>query len=153
MKEYVGMPDKTREVIRDGWYVTGDMAVIDRDGFIRITGRLSRFSKLGGEMVPHICIEERLQEIVADDESEIKVVVTAVPDVHKGERLIVLHTELSSTPRELCQKLADGGLPNLWIPSPESFRQVAEIPLLASGKTDLRQVRQLAEEAFCSAKS
>ncbi|MFZ5831897.1 MAG: AMP-binding protein, partial [Planctomycetota bacterium] len=58
MQGYLNRPDLTREVIRDGWYVTGDVAEIDDEGFIHITGRLARFSKLGGEMVPHIRIEE-----------------------------------------------------------------------------------------------
>ena len=60
MQGYLGRPDLTAEVIRDGWYVTGDVAMIDEDGFIKITGRESRFSKIGGEMVPHIQIEETL---------------------------------------------------------------------------------------------
>jgi len=148
MKGYMGMADATAAVIRDGWYVTGDMATIDGDGFIRITGRLSRFSKIGGEMVPHLRVEHELQLMVADDQSEVKIVVTAVPDAKKGERLIVLHTALPLPPAELCQKLADQGLPNLWIPSPECFHPVAKIPLLASGKTDLRRAWQLAEELF-----
>ena len=61
MKGYLGQPEKTAEVVRDGWYVTGDVAMIDAEGFIRITGRQSRFSKIGGEMVPHIRIEEALE--------------------------------------------------------------------------------------------
>jgi acyl-[acyl-carrier-protein]-phospholipid O-acyltransferase/long-chain-fatty-acid--[acyl-carrier-protein] ligase len=149
MKGYLGMPEKTAEVIRDGWYVTGDVATIDRDGFIRITGRLSRFSKIGGEMVPHVNVEQQLQELVADgDDSEMKVVVTSVPDARKGERLVVLHTQLPMAADALCRKLAEAGMPNLWIPSPDSFHQVPEIPLLGSGKLDLRSARQQAEEVF-----
>ena len=67
-------------MIRDGWYVTGDLAILHADGFIQITGRESRFSKIGGEMVPHIKIEETLQRILAAGEEELKVAVTAVPD-------------------------------------------------------------------------
>jgi acyl-[acyl-carrier-protein]-phospholipid O-acyltransferase/long-chain-fatty-acid--[acyl-carrier-protein] ligase len=151
MKGYLGQPAKTAEVIRDGWYVTGDIARIDDDGFIQITGRVSRFSKIGGEMVPHIRIEEAIQRIVAQDEGEIKAVVSSVPDPRKGERLIVLHTELAYSPDEICQKLADEGLPNLWIPSPDSFHQVAEIPLLGSGKVDLKAAQLLSADAHAAA--
>ena len=63
MKGYLGKPEKTAEVLRDGWYVTGDIASQDEDGFLTITDRLSRFSKIGGEMVPHIKIEEHLHEL------------------------------------------------------------------------------------------
>src|SRR5712672_2049763 len=90
MQGYLGHPEKTAEVLRDGWYNTGDIAAVDEDGFLRVTDRLSRFSKIGGEMVPHIKVEETLQELAGA--SEQMFVVTAVPDEKKGERLIVLHT-------------------------------------------------------------
>ena len=149
MKGYLDQPELTAEVIRDGWYVTGDVAVIDEDGFIRITGRLSRFSKIGGEMVPHIRIEEEIiKAMELDEEETAAVAVTAVPDARKGERLIVLHTGLAQTPKEICRKLSDAGLPSLWIPSPDSFRRIDEIPVLGTGKADLKRVKELALEEF-----
>ena len=150
MKGYLGQPELTAEVIRDGWYTTGDVAVIDEEGFIRITGRQSRFSKIGGEMVPHLRIEEVLEEILALGDEELKLVVTAVPDKRKGERLIILHTGLDKPAEEICRKLADAGLPPIWIPSPDSFVEVDEIPLLGTGKLDLKRARQLAEEKTSS---
>ncbi len=90
MRGYLNKPEKTAEVLRDGWYNTGDVARMDEDGFIRITDRLSRFSKIGGEMVPHIKVEDILQELAGVTEQTF--VVTAVPDERKGERLVVLHT-------------------------------------------------------------
>ena len=90
MQGYLHRPEKTAEVLRDGWYNTGDIASVDEDGFLRITDRLSRFSKIGGEMVPHIKVEEKLQELAG--ESEQMFVVTSVPDEKKGERLFILHT-------------------------------------------------------------
>jgi acyl-[acyl-carrier-protein]-phospholipid O-acyltransferase/long-chain-fatty-acid--[acyl-carrier-protein] ligase len=144
MKGYLGEPEKTAEVVRDGWYVTGDIAQIDDEGYIRITGRESRFSKLGGEMVPHIRIEEALGKILSLDEEKVSLAVTGVADERKGERLVVLHAGLPKTPEEICRALAGAGLPPLWIPSPDSFYQVEEIPILGTGKVDLRKLKELA---------
>jgi acyl-[acyl-carrier-protein]-phospholipid O-acyltransferase/long-chain-fatty-acid--[acyl-carrier-protein] ligase len=147
MRGYLNQPEKTAAVIRDGWYNTGDFARIDSEGFIEITGRQSRFSKIGGEMVPHIRIEEelnRLAEVPGSDEHELLLAVTAVPDERKGERLIVLHRPLPRPAEELLRELGERGLPNLWLPDAESFFEVAEIPLLGSGKLDLRKLQDLA---------
>src|SRR5438477_1386832 len=112
MRGYLGKPDKSAEVLHDGWYTTGDVAVMEDDGFLTITDRLSRFSKIGGEMVPHQKIEDELHHILGT--SERAVVVTAVPDESKGERLIVLHLPLNGVDvRQLWQQLSGKGLPNL----------------------------------------
>ncbi len=149
MKGYLGDAEKTAEVIRDGWYVTGDIAVIDKQGFIQITGRLSRFSKIGGEMVPHINIEEAIQGYVQTEEDEIvRAVVTAVPDEKKGERLIVVHTKLDHTPQEIYDHLSKLGLPNLWLPGPDCFLEVEQIPVLGTGKLDLKALSELAKKHF-----
>jgi acyl-[acyl-carrier-protein]-phospholipid O-acyltransferase/long-chain-fatty-acid--[acyl-carrier-protein] ligase len=148
MKGYLGRPDLTAEVMRDGWYVTGDVARIDRDGFVFITGRINRFSKIGGEMVPHIRIEEAINQICGFDEDEVHVAVTAVPDEKKGERLVVLHTGLPRAPEELCRALIEKGLPPIWVPSADSFRQVETVPVLGTGKLDLKRVKELAMEAI-----
>jgi acyl-[acyl-carrier-protein]-phospholipid O-acyltransferase/long-chain-fatty-acid--[acyl-carrier-protein] ligase len=144
MRGYLGQPELTAEVIRDGWYVTGDIAEIDEEGFIRITGRESRFSKIGGEMVPHIRIEEALCQILNPGEDKVSLAVTAAPDPRKGERLVVLHTGLSKPAEQVCRELAAAGLPPLWIPSPDSFWRVEEIPVLGTGKLDLRRLKELA---------
>lgn len=153
MKGYLGQPEETARVIRDGWYVTGDMAEIDHFGFITLTGRLSRFSKIGGEMVPHLRVEEVLHKILGDndDEGDLRAVVTAVPDERKGERLVIVHKRLDAAPADICRQLAAEGLPNLWIPSPDSFMEVKSIPVLGTGKTDLKAVSDLAEERYCGA--
>ncbi len=148
MKGYLGRPELTAEAVRDGWYVTGDVAEIDRDGFIRITGRVSRFSKIGGEMVPHIRVEQAIADVLGLDEDDLAIVVASVPHATKGERLVVLHTELSQTLEEICRRLADAGLPPLWIPSPDSFRRIDEIPILGTGKLDLKRVKERAREEF-----
>ena len=144
MKGYLGKPEKTAEVLRDGWYVTGDIAAIDEDGFLTITDRLSRFSKIGGEMLPHIKIEEQLQELSGAAEQQF--VVTSVPDGKKGERLVVLHTQPEEELKSTIEKLSHADLPNLWMPRPNQFFYVEELPHLGTGKLDLRRIREIAAE-------
>jgi acyl-[acyl-carrier-protein]-phospholipid O-acyltransferase/long-chain-fatty-acid--[acyl-carrier-protein] ligase len=144
MKGYLGKPEKTAEVLRDGWYVTGDIAAEDEDGFLTITDRLSRFSKIGGEMVPHIKIEDKLHELAGVTEQAF--VVTGVPDGRKGERLVVLHTLAAEDLKPLLERLPEAGLPNLWTPRANQFIQVAELPHLGTGKLDLRRVHEVAVE-------
>jgi acyl-[acyl-carrier-protein]-phospholipid O-acyltransferase/long-chain-fatty-acid--[acyl-carrier-protein] ligase len=126
------------------------MAKIDEDGFIYITGRLSRFSKIGGEMVPHIMIEQAISDIVGlDDEGLQRVAVAAVPDPKRGERLVVLHKPgLPYSPGEIVRKLTEKGLPNLYLPSEDSFAEVSGIPMLGSGKLDLKGLQQSAKSLF-----
>ena len=151
MKGYYKDPEKTNEVLRDGWYTTGDIATIDMDGFIRIVGRESRISKIGGEMVPHILVEDEISKIVSsrlanNSEEEVLVAVSAVPDERRGERLIILYRHLPISSEEICKLLQQAGLPNLWIPSPRNFFQVESIPILGTGKLDLRAVKALAQK-------
>ncbi|MFW6168879.1 MAG: AMP-binding protein [Planctomycetota bacterium] len=148
MKGYLHAPEMTAEAIQDGWYMTGDLASIDEDGFIRISGRQSRFSKIGGEMVPHVYIEEQLTALISGNDEEINIAVTAVPDEKKGERLVVLYCGIEQSPAELCKGLLDAGLPQLYVPSPDSFLEVEEIPVLGSGKLHLKRVREIANEHF-----
>ena len=144
MKGYLGKPEKTAEVLQDGWYTTGDIAAEDEDGFLTITDRLSRFSKIGGEMVPHIKIEEKLHELAETPEKTF--IVTGVPDGKKGERLVVLHTLTPEEVKPVIEKLSNSDLPNLWIPRANQFFQIDELPQLGSGKLDLRRVHEIARE-------
>jgi len=144
MQGYLNLPEKTAEVLVDGWYNTGDIAAMDEDGFIRITDRLSRFSKIGGEMVPHIKIEDKLHELT--EATEQVFAVTAVPDERKGERIIVLHTLSEGSLRECLDRLAKSDLPALWKPRPDQFIQIQTLPYLGTGKLDLRRLRELAVE-------
>ncbi|HEX8203966.1 MAG TPA: AMP-binding protein [Isosphaeraceae bacterium] len=144
MVGYLNHPEATAQVLRDGWYSTGDLGLLDADGFLRITDRLSRFSKIGGEMVPHLRIEAALLELTGTDEQSVA--VTALPDPRRGERLVVLHTRLGLTAEELCRRLAAGSLPRLWIPAADSFVEVEALPTLGTGKLDLRGLRRIARE-------
>jgi acyl-[acyl-carrier-protein]-phospholipid O-acyltransferase/long-chain-fatty-acid--[acyl-carrier-protein] ligase len=145
MAGYLDRPAETAIVMRDGWYITGDLAKYDEEGFITITDRVSRFSKVAGEMVPHQKIEDELHAILHTNERVC--VVTAVPDERKGERLLVLHTPLNGVnPHHLGEQLGTRGMPNLWIPAERDFLQIPEVPLLGTGKVDLKRARQIAVE-------
>ena len=149
MLGYLHRPETTADVIRDGWYITGDIARIDAEGFITITDRASRFSKIGGEIVPHLKVEESLRQVVAaaaQEEDDVAFAVTAIPDAERGERLVVVHKPLGLTAETIVSRLSALGIPNLWIPSQNSFLEVTEIPLLGAGKVDLKSVKRLALE-------
>jgi acyl-[acyl-carrier-protein]-phospholipid O-acyltransferase/long-chain-fatty-acid--[acyl-carrier-protein] ligase len=142
MLGYLGNPEKTAEVLRDGWYVTGDIAALDEDGFLRITDRLARFSKIGGEMVPHAKVEELLAGLPGVESC----VVTAVADAQKGERLVALYTSANgAASADLWQALSTSALPRLWLPKAQNLYCVDSLPLLATGKVDLRRARQMAQ--------
>jgi acyl-[acyl-carrier-protein]-phospholipid O-acyltransferase/long-chain-fatty-acid--[acyl-carrier-protein] ligase len=142
MLGYLDDPKRTASVMRDGWYVTGDIAALDEDGFITITDRLARFSKIGGEMVPHTKIEEKLHELLGLTEQSL--VVASVPDASKGERLIVLHTLTDEQLDNLLGKMGDSDLPNLWRPRSTAFHRIEAIPVLGTGKMDIKQAKKMA---------
>jgi acyl-[acyl-carrier-protein]-phospholipid O-acyltransferase/long-chain-fatty-acid--[acyl-carrier-protein] ligase len=149
MRGYLGRDDLTRAAFHDGWYITGDLGHLSEDGFLKISGRLSRFSKIGGEMVPHGRVEEALQQAVGADHQVFA--VTAVGDERKGESLAVLHTLDDAAVQRALQALSGQGLPNLFIPRRDHFIKVAAIPVLGTGKLDLREIRRVAEEALSAA--
>jgi acyl-[acyl-carrier-protein]-phospholipid O-acyltransferase/long-chain-fatty-acid--[acyl-carrier-protein] ligase len=140
MMGYLGQPEKTAEATRDGWYVTGDIAKVDEDGFLRITDRLARFSKIAGEMVPHI----RVEEVASEALNGAPCAVTAIPDDRKGEQLVVFYTSSEVSSDELWKRLAASALPKLWIPHRENLHYVEELPTLGSGKSDLKKLREMA---------
>ena len=142
MKGYLGKPEITAEVLLDGWYTTGDVAVMEEDGFLTITDRLSRFSKIGGEMVPHVKIEDKLQELAGVTEQVFA--VTTLPDEKKGERLVVVYTLPEQKLAPVLEKLAQCDLPALWKPRPNQFFHIDALPVLGTGKIDLRGVKALA---------
>lgn len=144
MNGYLGREDLTAQAIRDGWYITGDVATLDDDGFLTITDRLSRFSKIGGEMVPHRRVEEALQ--LASGEEMPVCAVTGVPDERKGEQLAVLHTLPEERIPQILAKAAAAGLPNLFLPSHSHCLQVESLPILGTGKLDLRALKRIAME-------
>jgi acyl-[acyl-carrier-protein]-phospholipid O-acyltransferase / long-chain-fatty-acid--[acyl-carrier-protein] ligase len=101
--------------------------------------RVARFSKIAGEMVPHGKVKDALNEVLGSG----RCVVTGVPDERRGERLAVIYTGESMTPAEMIQALEDRGLPPLWIPKRDRFRQLEGTPTLGTGKVDLAAVRRM----------
>ena len=144
MQGYLNQPEKTASVLKERWYATGDIARLDDEGFITITDRLARFSKIAGEMVPHTGVEEKLHTLL--NLTDQSMAVAGVPDPQKGERLLVLHTLGPEQVEELLLKLRDSGMPNLWIPRASAFHRIEEIPVLGTGKMDLKSVKKRALE-------
>lgn len=142
MQHYYRDEARTEAALVDGWYNTGDIGRVDADGFIFITDRVARFSKIGGEMVPHGKIEAVIEEILGAKHA----VVVAVADARKGERLYVLSADKTLSAAELHARLSEKNLPNLWIPARENILAIDEIPLLATGKIDLRACKQWVEK-------
>jgi acyl-[acyl-carrier-protein]-phospholipid O-acyltransferase/long-chain-fatty-acid--[acyl-carrier-protein] ligase len=146
---YLDQEGRLESALQDGWFATWDLGRFDPEGFLTIEGRRSRFSKIGGEMVPHGTIEERIVELFGLDQSEGPAVfIAGLPDLAKGEILILL-TVTELTAEQIREKLGGAGLPNLWIP--KLVRRVGKIPVLGSGKLDLAAGRTLAREAAGSA--
>ncbi|MDG3003366.1 AMP-binding protein [Paludisphaera mucosa] len=142
MPGYLNKPEATAKVLIDGWYSTGDLGFVDQDGFLTITDRISRFSKIAGEMVPHVGVETAIMAAAGVDEHAVA--VTAIPDPKHGERLCVLYTNLNATPDEIHRRLVAAGVPRLWIPSVRDFVSIEEVPITGTGKIDLRALRELA---------
>ncbi len=142
MDGYLGRQDLTEKAMRDGWYVTGDIALVDDDGFVSITDRLSRFSKIGGEMIPHGRVEEALH-LAAGSETQL-FAVTGIPDERKGEALAVIHIYDEAKIPALLEQVSATGLSNLFIPSKSNFVKVDALPVLGTGKLDLRALKQIA---------
>lgn len=152
---YVGRPELNQEIFRDGWFKSGDIGRVDLNGFITLGGRLSRFSKIGGEMVPHEGVEHAIAQALGlspDDGAQIA--VTGVSDAQKGEALVLLSAlprhQKSSEEKEILSDirsmLAAQEMPNLW--APKYLVPVESIPTLPTGKLDLRGCKLLAEEAL-----
>lgn len=147
MQGYLNEPEKTRTVLHDGYYDTGDVVRMDPAGYMNICGRLSRFSKIAGEMVPHEMVERIINEMFGLEKRVVA--VCGMPDPVKGEALLVLYTDdMPMTPAEVVEQLRERSISNLWIPKAVNFHRIPEIPLLGSGKLDLASLRRYGEQFF-----
>jgi acyl-[acyl-carrier-protein]-phospholipid O-acyltransferase/long-chain-fatty-acid--[acyl-carrier-protein] ligase len=142
---YLDDPEQTAAVLRNGWLKTGDIGRFDEDGFLYIEGRLSRFSKIAGEMVPHEAVENKIVDLLGlSGRDERPFAVVGIQDEAKGEALVLL-SAVEIQIAELRARLQQAGVPNLWIP--KVIRRVETIPVLASGKLDLKRCRECAAQA------
>ena len=151
---YIGMEHLNKNLFRDGWFKTGDLGYVDLNAFINLGGRRSRFSKIGGEMVPHEVVESAIERFVQRPANfspeERAVCIVGVPDVQKGEALVLLscvHSgNLTQALDEIRAHLVSIGIPRLWCP--RELIPVESIPELPTGKLDLRGCNMLAQEAL-----
>ncbi len=146
MAGYLNRPDLTADAIRGGWYRTGDIATMDEESFITITDRLARFSKIGGEMVPHRAIEDIFAAALGTAETVLA--VTSAPCPRKGEQLVVLYTPAAGDAERLRAIMDTADLPNLWKPAYHAYVPVPTLPVTATGKLDVRELRRIAGEAL-----
>ncbi len=139
---YLDNPEATNAALVDGWLVTGDLSRLDSDGFLYIDGRLSRFSKIGGEMVPHATVEAALNVQLGYAGSDVpSLAISSRLDEGKGEA-IVLVAAVDITLAEAKEALRRAGISNLWMP--KHLVRTDKIPLLPSGKLDLKKLAKLA---------
>lgn len=149
MMGYLHDAQSTARVIKDGWFSTGDIGFIDSDGFLTITGRLSQFSKIGGEMVSHLAVEDAIMK--ATGIAQQTICVTSIPDSKRGERLAVLYSKLGMTPHEVVEKLRASDVSRLFIPSEHDFIEIDSLPMLGNGKLDLHKIKELVVDHYESA--
>ncbi|ADV61633.1 AMP-dependent synthetase and ligase [Isosphaera pallida ATCC 43644] len=151
MMGYLNKPEETAAVLKEGWYNTGDLGLLDADGFLKINDRLSRFSKIAGEMVPHVKVESAIMAVTGRNEQQVA--VTGVLDHKRGEKLVVLYVPASDDaehpvpplePEVVVKAIREAGLPNLWVPDPADFFEIDHLPTLGSGKIDLKALKQIA---------
>ena len=142
MVGYLNMPKETDEVLKDGWYNTGDLGCLDSDGFLKITDRLSRFSKIAGEMVGHLGIENVYLDRLGMHEQVVA--VTSVPDEKKGEELVVLYVDKAGDADKLHQIMVESNLPNMWKPRRSNYIRVESMPAVGSGKLNTGELRNIA---------
>ncbi len=142
---YIGgeTPTPFRELNGKRWYVTGDLASIDRDGFIHFGGRLKRFLKIGGEMVSLPALEEPLARLLPATDKGPRVAVEGIAE--EGKRKIVLFTTEPVNLDWANEKLEQAGFHGIL--RLDEVRQVPAIPVLGTGKTDYKVLRAQIELA------
>jgi acyl-[acyl-carrier-protein]-phospholipid O-acyltransferase/long-chain-fatty-acid--[acyl-carrier-protein] ligase len=139
MKGYFDDFEETSLHIRHGWYDTGDMGVMDKDGYLWHVGRLRRFVKIGGEMVSLIRVELALEKYLPP---EVECCVVEVPDPIRGAKIVAVTTQ--SLDEKAMLKALSAELPNLALP--KQFIVMEDLPKMGSGKIDFRTITERARD-------
>jgi long-chain-fatty-acid--[acyl-carrier-protein] ligase len=131
---------------RDGkrWYVTGDLGTVDAGGFLKLSGRLKRFLKAGGEMISLEALEAAFADRYPPVEDQRRVAVEGA-ELEGGGRRVVLFTTEALALREANDLLRENG--HTGVMRLDEVRRVKEIPVLGSGKTDYKALRAQLTEA------
>ena len=144
MAGYLNQPEKTDSVFRDGWFITGDLGLVDALGFVRITGRLARLSRYDRIIVSHERAEELLQQ--ASGSAQSAFCVASVLHENQPETLAVVHTHAPSDMPRVLEAIRGMDVPPEYVPRLENCIHVEALPLLGNGKVDVPSVTRLAAE-------
>ncbi len=145
MKGYYKMPEATAEVIKNGWLHSGDLGVMDEEGFVTITGRIKDMIIRGGENISPKEVEEFLYHLEGVEDVQ----VVGVPSRKYGEEVgafIIAKKGYENLAPEDVQDYCRGKIS--WYKIPRYVAIVKEFPLTASGKIQKFKLRELAGELF-----
>jgi len=140
---YLGQEGASPFVELEGkrWYVTGDLALLDDEGFIHFRGRLKRFLKAGGEMVSLPALEEPIALAYPATKDGPQVAVEGVETEPGRVRIVLFTTVPGLTVRDANRLLEDAGLHGVM--RLNEVRAVEAIPVLGTGKTDYKVLRAM----------
>jgi acyl-[acyl-carrier-protein]-phospholipid O-acyltransferase/long-chain-fatty-acid--[acyl-carrier-protein] ligase len=139
MKGYYDDPELTAEVLTDGWYNTGDMGFFDKDGYLWHAGRFKRFTKVGGEMVSLVKVENVLEKYLPEG---VSCCVVEVSDEKKGSYIMATVSREVNKTEVLRKMLKD--LPIIALP--RQFIVIEQLPMMSTGKIDFRTVTRMVQE-------
>ena len=139
MKGYLNEPELTAEAIKDGWYNTGDMGFLDKDGYLWHSGRFKRFVKIGGEMVSLVKVENVMEQHLPEG---VSCCIVEIPDEIKGATIVAAITQ-DINKVAILRKMGKE-LPNIALP--RQFFVIPELPMMGTGKIDFRTVTDMVHE-------
>jgi acyl-[acyl-carrier-protein]-phospholipid O-acyltransferase/long-chain-fatty-acid--[acyl-carrier-protein] ligase len=146
MKGYYDDPELTASVLKDGWYDTGDMGFFDEENYLWHAGRFKRFTKVGGEMVSLVKVENTLEKYLPEG---VLCCVVEVMEEKKGSNIVAtVSQEVNKT--EILRKMMNE-LPIIALP--RQFIVISELPMMSTGKIDFRTVTRMVREIMSASGS